>query len=231
MNIAIVDDEENIRNLYKKYCEEWASENEIELNTMLFSSGENFLFDYDEKDLIDILLLDVEMKKINGVELSKKIREKNSSIQIIFISGYPEYIGYGYDVNALNFLIKPIKKEKLYEILDKATHQMSNKEKFIIVKHDGINTKIYMKDILSCISDKNYVDIFKIKNDYKVRMTLTQLMDVLDDRFFKVSRSEIINIEKIAETKKDYVLLEDDSKFLLSNAKFNELNRKIIEFY
>jgi response regulator receiver domain protein len=46
-----------------------------------------------------------------------------------------------------------------------------------------------------------------------------------------VSRSEIINIEKIAETKKDYVLLEDDSKFLLSNAKFNELNRKIIEFY
>ena len=62
-------------------------------------------------------------------------------------------------------------------------------------------------------------------------MTLTQLLDMLDDRFFKVSRSEIINIEKIAETKKDYVLLEDDSKFLLSNAKFNELNRKIIEFY
>jgi len=62
-------------------------------------------------------------------------------------------------------------------------------------------------------------------------MTLTQLLDMLDDRFFKVSRSEIINIEKIAETKKDYVLLDDDSKFLLSNAKFNELNRKIIEFY
>lgn len=62
-------------------------------------------------------------------------------------------------------------------------------------------------------------------------MTLTQLLDMLDDRFFKVSRSEIINIEKIAETKKDYVLLEDNSKFLLSNAKFNELNRKIIEFY
>ncbi|MCI6001311.1 MAG: LytTR family transcriptional regulator DNA-binding domain-containing protein [Finegoldia magna] len=62
-------------------------------------------------------------------------------------------------------------------------------------------------------------------------MTLTQLLDMLDDRFFKVSRSEIINIEKIAETKKDYVLLEDDSKFLLSKAKFNELNRKIIESY
>ena len=92
MNIAIVDDEENIRNLYKKYCEEWADINKIDLKTELFSSGENFIFNYDEKDLIDILLLDVEMKKINGVELSKRIREKNSDIQIIFISGYPEYI-------------------------------------------------------------------------------------------------------------------------------------------
>ena len=75
------------------------------------------------------------------------------------------------------------------------------------------------------------MDIFAQNKSYRVRMTLTQLLDMLDDRFFKVSRSEIINIEKIAETKKDYVLLEDDSKFLLSNAKFNELNRKIIEFY
>ena len=72
MNIAIVDDEENIRNLYKKYCEEWADINKIDLKTKLFSSGENFIFNYDEKDLIDILLLDVEMKKINGVELSRR---------------------------------------------------------------------------------------------------------------------------------------------------------------
>ena len=108
---------------------------------------------------------------------------------------------------------------------------MNNKEKFIIVKDDGINTKILLKDIFSCISDKNYVDIFTQNKSYRIRMTLTQLLDMLDDRFFRVSRSEIINIEKIAETKKDYVLLEDDSKFLLSNAKFNELNRKIIEFY
>ena len=75
------------------------------------------------------------------------------------------------------------------------------------------------------------MDILAQNKSYRIRMTLTQLLDMLDDRFFKVSRSEIINIEKIAETKKDYVLLEDDSKFLLSNAKFNELNRKIIEFY
>lgn len=75
------------------------------------------------------------------------------------------------------------------------------------------------------------MDIFAQNKSYRIRMTLTQLLDMLDDRFFKVSRSEIINIEKIAETKKDYVLLEDDSKFLLSNSKFNELNRKIIEFY
>ena len=85
MNIAIVDDEENIRNLYRKYCEEWANINKIDLKTKLFSSGENFIFNYDENDYIDILLLDVEMKKINGVELSKRIREKNSDIQIIFI--------------------------------------------------------------------------------------------------------------------------------------------------
>lgn len=76
MNIAIVDDEENIRNLYKKYCEEWANINKIDLKTKLFSSGENFIFNYDERDYIDILLLDVEMKKLMAWNYPREFARK-----------------------------------------------------------------------------------------------------------------------------------------------------------
>ena len=90
--IAICDDRKEDAEYIASAVKQWAEENYIPVKVETFPSGESFLFRYEEKKDYDILLLDVEMKVISGMELARRIRRENDSVQIVFITGYPDYI-------------------------------------------------------------------------------------------------------------------------------------------
>ena len=79
----------------------------------LFTSAEHFLFSYGREKDFDILLLDIEMGDMDGVTMAKKLRQENHAIQIIFITGYSDYIAEGYEVAALHYLMKPVREENM----------------------------------------------------------------------------------------------------------------------
>lgn len=79
-----------------------------------------FFFCYAEDKSFDLLLLDVEMPGTDGVTLAKTVRQENEAVQIVFITGYSDYIAEGYDVAALHYLVKPVSREKLFAVLDRA---------------------------------------------------------------------------------------------------------------
>lgn len=87
---------------------------ETAVKTSDFSSAEAFLFKYEEDKSFDILLLDIQMKAMDGVELAEKIRENNDGVQIVFITGFTDYFSRGYDLSAFHYLIKPVKKRKVF---------------------------------------------------------------------------------------------------------------------
>lgn len=230
ISIAIVDDEKPIRDLYESYLKEWAVQ-KFNIKIEKFESAEEFLFKYEDDSSFDLLLLDIEMKGINGVELAKKLRDKEDRLQIIFISGYSEYITYGYDVDALHFLVKPISKEKLYNILDKALAKTNAEDKFILIKHGGALKKLYLNQIYYIKSDKNYILIDCKDEEFRVRMSIKEAMEKIDDRFHQIGRSEIINIEKIDSFDVEKIVLENTKVIYLPKGTFEELNRKIISYY
>ena len=120
MKFAICDDNSIDSNYVYELVKKWSNENKYQVDIETFSSAESFLFHYVDNKDYDVLLLDIEMKKMDGVSLAREIRKTNKNVQIIFITGYSEYIAEGYDVEALNYLMKPFKTEKLYEVLNKA---------------------------------------------------------------------------------------------------------------
>lgn len=81
-----------------------------------FVSAESLLFCYTEDKLWDILLLDIEIGAMDGVSLAKKIRQENETVQIVFITGFADYISEGYEVSALHYLMKPVKQEELFAV-------------------------------------------------------------------------------------------------------------------
>ena len=122
--IAICDDSEADRQYIGNMVERWASSAGHVVQIDSFPSAENFLFHYAEECDYDILLLDVEMGEMDGVTMAKKLRQSNDTVQIIFITGYSDYISEGYEVAALHYLMKPLKSEKLFEVLVTAEEMM-----------------------------------------------------------------------------------------------------------
>ena len=119
MRIAICDDEEPQRLLLKRYVEEWARRNKVILDTELFVSGESFLFVWEDDRDYDLLIFDIEMGKLSGMELAAAIREKDDEIPILFVTGYDKYMLQGFEVAALHYLLKPVAPERLFGVLDR----------------------------------------------------------------------------------------------------------------
>ena len=201
LNIAIVDDLIEDIEFTRNILKAWAEEKGVEYISEEFSSAESFLFRFSEKKDYDILLLDIEMGGMDGVNMAKLIRKENESAEIIFITGYSDYISEGYEVNALHYLMKPVNEKKLKEVLSKAKERLKKNEKRLQIEVNDEMLLIPLYEIKFIEVMKNYVTIHA-KNDYTVRKTLSEIETELDDRFFRIGRSFIVNLKEIERVTK-----------------------------
>ena len=135
--IAICDDLATDRKYLSSLCEIWGRHNSYHIQISEFTSAENFLFNYAEKKDFDILLLDIEMGAMDGVTMARKLRQDNQTVQIIFITGYSDYISDGYEVDALHYLMKPLQEEKLFTVLDRAVTKLIKSERILNIISQG----------------------------------------------------------------------------------------------
>ena len=198
INIAIVDDEKIQVELLEKYVQNWPCEENIRIITEAFYSAENFDFSWSMDKKYDILLLDIQMSGQNGIELAKKIRKEDHRINIIFITAVTDYIQEGYDVSAINYLIKPIKEQKLYECLNRSVCKISKEEKTIISNIDGEVHKVMQKDIIYMEAFAHSIDINTVNGKYTTRKSISTIEKELDENIFiRCHRSYIVGLRYI----------------------------------
>lgn len=225
--IAICDDEASVIEYVSSIVADWEEKSGHSVTLHTFSSAESFLFSYEDENDYDILLLDVEMGKMDGVTLAKTIRRKNETVQIVFITGYSEYISEGYEVSALHYLMKPVKKEKLFEVLHRATEKLEKNERVLTLEYSSEMIRIPLHEIRYIDVNGNYITIHG-KSDYTVKKTLGDIQKSLDERFFKVGRSCIVNLNMVQRVTKTDAYLSDGSVIPLPRGAYEPLNRAII---
>lgn len=225
--IAICDDSDVDREYVLNMVDRWAVKTGHFVHTDTFISAENFLFHYAEESDYDILLLDIEMGVMDGVTMAKQLRESNDTIQIIFVTGYSDYISEGYEVAALHYLLKPVKEEKLYSILDRAVEKLSKNEKVLYFEVGGEMVRIPIYQIRYVDVMGNYVTIHGQTN-VTVKMTLGELEKQLDERFYRAGRSVIINLSQISRVTKTEIRLLDGTAIPLPRGAYDGINRAII---
>ena len=189
LNIAIIDDEAPFRKRIATAVDEWVEKSKISATVNEYSSAESFLFAYEEKKDYDLLLLDIEMDGINGVEMAKQIRREDETVQIIFITGYPDYMCQGYDLSALHYLIKPVFDEKLFEVLDRALKNIRKGGNRVIFTTDGGKKVVTLDAILYAESDSHNMHIVTTDGTFDVRMTISSLAKILGSEFISTHRS------------------------------------------
>lgn len=225
--IAICDDSDADRQYVFDFVTKWAEDAGHTVQAALFSSAEDFLFHYAEKNDYDILLLDIEMGNMDGVTMAKKLRRDNDTVQIIFITGYSDYISEGYEVAALHYLMKPVKQEKLCSVLDRAAEKLSKNEKILNFEVGGEMVRIPIYQIHYADVFGNYVTIHA-SDDFTVKMTLSELEKELDDRFYRASRSVVVNLTQISRVTKTEIKLNDGVSIPLPRGAYDGINRAII---
>ena len=207
--IAVCDDSAPDRTFLSNLVKNWAQTHGHQVQLLEFVSAENFLFFYEEEKDFDILLLDIEMNGMDGVTMAKKIRWENQTVQIIFITGYSDYISEGYEVAALHYLMKPVKEEKLMDVLSRAAEKISRNEKVLYLEISGEMVILPVYQIRYAEVSGNYVTIHGLE-DYTVKMALG-------------------NLTSIRRVTKKQVFLDDHTVLPLPRGAYDGINRAIIQ--
>ena len=226
--VAIVDDSTTDAEFVKGILNSWADLRQANIQAEVFPSAEAFLFRYAEDKDWDILLLDIEMGAMDGVTMAKRVRQDNETMQIVFITGYSDYIAEGYEVAALHYLMKPVNREKLLTVLDRALEKRKQEERCLNLEAYGEMVRIPFYEIRYLNVHQNYVTVHG-KADYTVKRTLGDFEKELDDRFCRVGRGMILNLKYIQRVTKTEVRLSDGTVLPLPRGAYEPLNRAIIQ--
>ena len=231
LKISICDDDPKQIEYLTSLVTLWRSGNSHTCVIDSFPSAEAFLFDYAEDKNRDILLLDIEMGTMNGIDLAKNIRETNDAVQIIFITGFPDFIAEGYEVSALHYLMKPVSEEKLYAVLDKAAANLAKAEKRLCISHDRQTDFIPLSQITYIEAQKQYVEIHTSDALYRMKSSLADIESKLDEYFFRCQRSFNVNLRYVIRIKNDCVVLKDTSEVPISRGMAEKIGKEIIRLF
>ncbi len=228
--IAVCDDDPASVTYIHDLARRWAAARETAVSLESFPSAESFLFQFTAHNDYDILLLDIEMGNMNGIELARAVRTKNKEIPIIFITGYSDYLPDGYEVEALHYLLKPVNVEKLFSVLDRAADKLKRNERFLVLPlHDGV-VRLSFNDIRYLEVQKNYVTVHAAEA-YTVKKPLSELEQELDDSFVRTGRSFLVNLRYIRKISRHDLTLKDGSVLPLSRGLYDSVNQAMIRHF
>lgn len=227
--VAICDDEQGQAAYFNSVILKWCHLYGYTCDVRVFPSAEAFLFAYGEDKAYDILLLDVKMKEMSGIELARRLRREGCRAEIVFITSYFEFAGEGYEVDALHYLVKPVSEGKLMEVLGKAAERLAKEPPFVVILCEGETVKLYEADIMYVESFRHYIFIHTREREYRLKENLSVFADRLGPGFFRAHRSCLVSLKYVIRISRASVLLEGGMELPLARGKYDEINRAFIE--
>ncbi len=227
MRVAVCDDEEifqeQIRNLIDKIY------NSMDVIVDVFSEGKQLLERFDANPY-DVIFLDIEMPSMDGITLAKKLRQRSENIFIVFLTSHVEYALEGYEVNALRYLTKPIREDKLREVL-KYVMDKNTAKRQLMIKSEGEELRLNVADVLYFEAQNQYVMIYLRGEEHLVRANMGDFEEQLrEDGFFRIHRGYLISLAKVKKIVKSEVIMENGASLPVSRSNLKSLKESLYSF-
>lgn len=229
IKIAIVEDEVSCYDTLKEYIEKYAFENEIAINITHFMDGVDIADDYHPS--WDIIFMDIKMKHMDGMAAAKKIRQYDASVIIIFITTMARYAIKGYEVNALDFVLKPLSSDQFNIKMQKAVNMLNRGEqKYLLLPHEEGIEKVSTDKILFMEVKSHTLTIVTTKRTYTKRYTMQEIeRDVNGCHFSRCNNCYLVNLAHVTSVLKDSVLVED-YELAISRSKRKQFLQELSDY-
>ncbi len=198
MKITILEDSvieaERLRSGIWKYGQQY----DWDIGIDEYKSGEDYFLHNPDCQSIQssAFFLDIQMGEMNGIDVAKRLRASGYKGIIVFLTAFREYVFHGYEVRALNYLLKPVREHKLFLCLNEIAKELSNNTYIYRNKQEIVS--IPYTEILTFSSSLHYVDILTVSGKcYEQMSTLNKIIEHLPSEFIRTHRSYIVNMAHI----------------------------------
>lgn len=233
MQIAVCDDEKEIRDMFAEKIGRLYPKAELSL----YQSGEELLLSEKEPD---ILLLDIQMPRKNGMETAKELRRKNKKAIIIFVTGLEDFVFQAFDVGAFHYLVKPFDDWKFTEVLQNAVEQSEDRKKLegagrkgerpsLMITTGGKHITVNLEDIVYAEVFDRKVILHTMDTDIEYYGKMKELEEKAGDEFYRTHRSFLVNFGFIRKYDAATVYLEK-GQALMAKQNYREFVKQYLRY-
>ena len=233
LKIAVCDDEKNIRS----YLISLIREQNVTCEITEYASAEEYLSDGTEHDL---LFLDIELdgaaSGMDGMGMARQIREGEQSRQpvIIFVTGHEKYVYDAFDVEAFQYLVKPVDEQKFAEVFgraqDRILSEAEQRKKTLVIRHGGSSKTILLDNIYYMESQGHKIVLSTKDGKTEYYARIGELEEELRGRFCRIHKGYLVNLAFVDEYSKTEILLTNGDKLPLSKYKYEDFVKAYLRF-
>lgn len=230
ISIAIVDDEERERQKLRE-CLTFIEDDGMKFDVSEFGDAEEFLMKYEPG--YDIVFLDIQLGRTNGIDAAKLLRKVDRTVIIIFVTGMAQLAGKGYEVEAFDFIVKPIDKPSFALKVKRALVRLAPGCKAkILIRQDGDLISLNVNTLRYIESDGHYTVYHSPEGAFKEYITLSSAEKKVGQfgAFYRCNRGQMVNLKYVTAIRKDLVVLDGKKELSIARTQRNAFIQAYAEY-
>lgn len=235
LKIAICEDIQDFADALEQYLQIWAVAAGVNISVRKFDNGFPLLYCIHDSGMFDLIFMDVEMDKMNGLEAAEKIREEDFLTTFIFVSQYEDYYKEAYHVHPFHFLSKPVSQPKINEVMEAYTKMKKQDMETITFSVNKARYTVPLLDIMYFASERRRITVVCQDRNYYFYGKLKEIEEYLQEKnckFIRIHQSFLVNMKYIQEYRYADVSVRNGDILPISKnnkKKIREIHKMMLE--
>lgn len=227
LQIAVCDGDEIMGEKLKQLIESRLQKEE-EYRVLAFSTGRRLL---ESGIHFDIYFLDIDLKDINGIDMARRLRQGSEAV-IVFVTALKEYIFDAFDVQAFQYLLKPIDEQKFFQVLDKAVAEcrMVKQSEPLVIRVKGVYQNVPKENILYAENDARKIILHLKGEQIAYYSKMSELEGLLGRQFFRCHRGYLVNLGAVKSYDTGSIQIKNGETILMAKQKYGDFVTAYMEY-